>query len=818
MSNSLPQSVKAVIIGGGVAGCSVAYHLAKLGWQDVVLLERKQLTCGTTWHAAGLITQFRASANMTKMAKYSKELFSELEATTEVATGFTQPGAISVALTEERLEELNRNASMAKAFDLKMDRISAEEIKELYPYLETSDVKGGTYLEDDGQADPANIALALAKGARMLGVQIFEHAKVVSIKQSDGGVSGVEVEHEGETHTIKCEHIVNSAGMWSRDVGHLANVNIPLHACEHFYIVTEAIPDLPRLPSLRVPDECAYYKEDAGKILLGAFEPEAKPWGMAGISEEFCFDQLPEDFDHFEPILEKAVKRLPILESAGIHTFFNGPESFTPDDRYYLGEAPNLKNFWVACGFNSIGIQSSGGVGMALASWMNSGEPPFDLWEVDIRRAQPFQTNRSYLRERVSETLGLLYADHFPYRQVETSRGIRRSPLHEQLKNQGAVFGEVAGWERANWFAKLNQEREYKYSWQRQNWFENQSEEHLAVRKNVGLFDMSSFGKIKVVGRDACTFLQRVCANDVAVDPGKIVYTQMLNQNGGIECDLTVSRLSELEFLLVVPAATVQRDLAWLNRCITTDSHLFIQDVTNSEAVICIMGPNSRKLLTKTSPNDFSNQSHPFGWWKDIEIGQTIGRAHRITYVGELGWELYIPVEMAVHVFDTLIEAGEEFELKLCGLHALDSCRIEKAFRHFGHDITDEDHVLEAGLGFAVKLDKSDFIGRDAVLKKKESGVNRRLFQFKLNDGEPLLYHNEPILRDGKIVSYLTSGNYGHYLGSAIGLGYVPCLNPGEKISEMLESSYEIEVAGNRFQAQVSQKPMYDPRAELTKM
>ena len=818
MSKTIPKSARAVIIGGGVAGCSVAYHLAKLGWKDVILLERKQLTSGTTWHAAGLITQFRASANMTRMAKYSRELFSELETMTEVATGFSQPGAISVALTDERLEELNRNASMAKAFDLEMECVSANEIKELYPYLETADVKGGTYLKDDGQADPANIALALAKGARMQGVEIFEQAKVVTIDQAEGAITGISVEYEGNVHSIKCEHVVNCAGMWSRDVGLLANINIPLHACEHFYIVTEAIPDLPRLPSLRVPDECAYYKEDAGKILLGAFEPVAKPWGMEGIPEEFCFDQLPEDFDHFEPILEKAVKRLPILESAGIHTFFNGPESFTPDDRYYLGEAPNLRNFWVACGFNSIGVQSSGGVGMALASWMNAGEPPFDLWEVDIRRVQPFQTNRNYLRERVSETLGLLYADHFPYRQMETSRGIRRSPLHEHLKNQGAVFGEVAGWERANWFAKENQKREYQYSWQRQNWFENQKEEHLAVRKNVGLFDMTSFGKIKVVGREACSFLQKVCANDIAVETGKIVYTQMLNKNGGIESDLTVTRISESEFLLVVPAATVQRDLAWLNRCASPDSHLFIQDVTSSEAVICVMGPNSRKLLTKVSPNDFSNEAHPFGYWRNIELGKTFVRAHRITYVGELGWELYIPVEMAGHLFETLVEAGQELDLKLCGLHALDSCRIEKAFRHFGHDVTDEDHVLEAGLGFAVSLDKKDFIGRDAVLKKKESGVNRRLLQFKLKEVEPLLYHNEPILRDGELVSYLTSGNYGHFLGSAVGLGYVPCLTPGEKVSDMLESSYEIEVAGSRFHAEVSQKSMYDPKAESIKM
>lgn len=814
-TKAIPPKARAVIIGGGVSGCSVAYHLAKLGWTDIVLLERKQLTSGTTWHAAGLIGQLRGSQNMTRLAKYSADLYVKLEAETDVGTGMRQVGSITVALTEERKHEIYRQASLARAFDIDVREISPNEVKQMYPHLNVSDVVSAVHLPLDGQCDPANIAMALAKGARQRGATIVENVKVTKVHTRAGRVTGVSWAQGEEQGLIEADIVVNCAGMWARELGARNGVTIPLHACEHFYLVTEPIPGLSRLPVLRVPDECAYYKEDAGKMMLGAFEPVAKPWGMNGISEDFCFDQLPQDMDHFEPILEMGVNRMPMLATAGIHTFFNGPESFTPDDRYYLGEAPELSGYWMATGYNSIGIVSSGGAGMALAQWINDGEAPFDLWEVDIRRAQPFQKNRRYLKERVSETLGLLYADHFPYRQMATSRNVRRSPLHEHLKARGAVFGEVAGWERANWFAREGQEREYRYSWKRQNWFDNQREEHLAVRNGVGLFDMTSFGKIRVEGRDACAFLQRLCANDIDVAPGKIVYTQMLNQRGGIESDLTVSRLSETAFLLVVPGATLQRDLAWLRKHLA-DEFVVITDVTAAEAVLCLMGPDSRKLIQKVSPNDFSNGNNPFGTFQEIEIGMGLARAHRVTYVGELGWELYVSTDQAAHVFEAIEEAGADVGLKLCGLHTLDSCRIEKAFRHFGHDITDEDNVLEAGLGFAVKTTKGDFLGRDAVLKKKETGLSRRLVQFRLNDTEPLLFHNEAILRDGKIVGPITSGNYGHHLGGAIGLGYVPC--QGESKADVLSSSYEIEIAGERFAAEASLKPMYDPKSERVRM
>ena len=812
--SKIPSHARVVIIGGGVSGCSVAYHLAKLGWKDIVLLERKQLTCGTTWHAAGLIGQLRGSQNMTRLAKYSADLYVKLEEETGVATGMRQNGSISVALTEHRHEELLRQATLARAFNVDVSEIGPDEVKAMYPHLNVGDVVGAVHLPLDGQCDPANIAMALAKGARMHGAQVIEGVKVTGVTQADGKVTGVDWDSGEEQGHIVADLVVNCGGMWGRDLAGKSGVTLPLHACEHFYLITEPIEGLSRLPVLRVPDECAYYKEDAGKMMLGAFEPKAKPWGMDGISEDFCFDSLPEDFDHFEPILGMAMNRMPMFETAGIHTFFNGPESFTPDDRYYLGEAPELKGYWIAAGYNSIGIVSSGGAGMALAQWMEDGEPPFDLWEVDIRRAQPFQKNRKYLKERVSETLGLLYADHYPYRQVETARGVRRSPLHEHLKARGAVFGEVAGWERANWFAFDGQEREYRYDWKGQNWFANHAAEHLAVREGVGLFDMTSFGKIRVEGRDALAFLQRLCANEMDVEPGRIVYTQMLNNRGGIECDLTVTRMSDTAFFLVVPGATLQRDLAWLRKHLE-DEFVVITDVTAAEAVLCVMGPKSRDLMRAVSPNDFSNEAHPFGTAREIEIGMGLARAHRVTYVGELGWEIYVSSDMAAHVFEALEEAGADLGLKLCGLHTLDSCRTEKAFRHFGHDITDEDHVLEAGLGFAVKTDKGDFIGRDAVLKKREEGLKRRLVQFRLEDPEPMLFHNEALIRDGKMVSYLTSGNYGHFLGAAVGLAYVPC--EGESAADVLASSYEIEVAGKRHKAVASLKPMYDPKAERVK-
>ncbi|MEM5520517.1 FAD-dependent oxidoreductase [Sulfitobacter sp. AS59] len=811
-----PSHARVVIIGGGIIGCSVAYHLTKLGWKDVVLLERKQLTSGTTWHAAGLIAQLRASANMTRLAKYSQELYGDLEAETGVATGFKRCGSITVALTEERREEIFRSAAMARAFGVDVEEIGPDDVKVRYPHLNTDSVTGGVYLDKDGQGDPGNIALALAKGARQRGAQIFERVKATEALRDGRRVTGVAyTTDDGTQGEITCDHVVNCAGMWGHEVGRMLGTSIPLQACEHFYIVSEPIKGLEQLPVLRVPDECAYYKYDAGKIMLGAFEPVSKPWGMQGIPDSFEFDQLPEDFDHFEPILEAAVNRMPMLAEAGIHTFFNGPESFTPDDAYHLGLAPEMDNVWVAAGFNSIGIQSAGGAGMALAQWMDEGAKPFDLGDVDIARMQPFQGNKTYLVERAKETLGLLYADHYPYRQKATARGIRRTPFHAQLLEHGAVMGELAGWERANWFANPGQTPEYEYSWKRQNFFGNVADEVAAVRSNVGLYDMSSFGKIRVEGRDAMAFLNHIGGGQYDVPVGKIVYTQFLNDRAGIEADVTITRLSDTAYLVVTPAATRLADETWMRRH-QGDFNVVITDVTAGEAVLAVMGPNARKLMQAVSPNDFSNAVNPFGTAQEIELGMGTARVHRVTYVGELGWEVYVSADMAAHAFETMMAAGQDIGAKLCGMHMMDSARIEKGFRHFGHDITSEDHVLEAGLGFAVKTDKPAFIGRDAVLRKKETGLERRLVQFKLTDPEPLLYHNEPVLRDGQIIGYLSSGAYGHHLGAAVGMGYVPC--PAETPAQVLASSYEIDIAGTRIKADVSLKPMYDPSSERVKV
>ena len=824
MAKDLPAQARAVIIGGGVVGCSVAYHLGKLGWSDVVLLERKTLTSGTTWHAAGLLPHLRATRNMTRLAQYSGQLYAGLEAETGLSTGYQQKGSLGVALSEQRFEEFRRQASMAKVCGIEAHILTAAECKAKYPLLNISGVVGGIHTPADAQGDPANITQALAKGARSAGVRIVEGVAVTSIETANGRVTGVTTGHGA----IKTDIVVNCGGIWGRDIGLMAGVHVPLQACEHFYVLTEAIAGLARtLPVLRIPDECAYYKEDAGRLLVGFFEPVSKPWAVHGIPADFEFGTLPDDWDHIMPQLEQAAARMPVLADKGIHTFFNGPESFTPDDRYLLGEAPNLAGFFVAAGFNSVGIQSGGGAGKVLAEWIVNGEPPMDLHDVDIRRMFAFQNTKSYLVARARETLGLLYADHFPFRQYQTARDIRHSPLHERLAARGAVFAEAAGWERPGWFlppqaAALGEKPEYCYSWKRQNWFAHSAGEHFAVRNHVGMFDMSPFAKFRVEGRDAEAVLQRICGNDIAVAPGRIVYTQWLNQRGAIEADVTVTRLSETEFMVVTSAAAAIRDFSWLKRHIPAEAHCIATDVTASQACLAIMGPRARDLLQPLVSASLANADFPFGTAREMELGMAQVRGHRVTYVGELGWEIYVSADQARHVFDSIAQAGTEHGLRLCGLHAMESCRVEKAYRHFGHDISDEDHVLEAGLGFAVKIDKpagkfGDFIGRRGVLQKQRAGLGKRLMQFRLQDSEPLMLHNEPVWRDGKIVGHVTSGAYGHHLGAAVGLGYVTC-EVGETAAAMLAGAYEIEIAGEKFGAVASLQPQYDPKSERIKM
>jgi glycine cleavage system T protein len=807
MAADLPGDARAVIIGGGVIGCSVAYHLAKLGWRDVVLLERRQLTCGTTWHAAGLIGQLRATPNLTRLAKYSAELYLSLEAETGQPTGFKQNGSIGLARTAARMTELRRQAAMGKACGLEVDELTPSEAKELYPLIEVGDLAGAIHIPADGQANPVDIAQALAKGARRSGARIVEGCKVTGVLRRGGRASGVET----ELGPIRAEVVVNCAGMWGREVGRMAEVSVPLHACEHFYVLTEPMPEVPPdLPVLRDPDGGIYVKEDAGKLLVGAFEPVAKPWGMGGIPDDFAFGELPEDWDHFMPILEDAMRRIPALERTGIRKFFCGPESFTPDDRYLLGEAPELPGFFVACGFNSIGIQSAGGAGKVLAEWIAAGHPPMDLADVDIRRMQPFQSNARYLRERVTEGLGLLYAMHWPYRQYATARPARTSPFHERLAARGACFAEAAGWERPGWFAPAGVRPEYDYACGRPAWFEHWASEHRAVRERVGLLDLSSFGKFLLQGRDAEAVLQRICAADVAVKPGRIVYTPWLNERGGIEADPTVTRLAEDEFLIVTSAAGQTRDFHWLRRHIPEDAHAFATDVSSGFAVLALMGPDSREVLAGLTTADLANAAFPFGTVREIELGYALVRAHRISYVGELGFELYIPSEFSGPVFDVITEAAGE-RLALAGFHALDSLRLEKAYRHWGHDIADEDTPIEAGLGFTCAFDKPvPFIGREALLEQRQHVPTKRLVQFRLLASDPVLFHDEPIVMDGKRIGLLTSGSYGHTLGAAIGMGWVR--HPDGVTPDLLRAArFEIEIAGERHPAEASLRAFYDP-------
>ena len=807
MPGPVPAHARAVIVGGRIVGCSVAYHLTKLGWRDVVLLERRELSCGTTWHAAGLVGQLRSSHNLTRLASYGAVLYERLEAETGQATGFRRSGSLSVARTAERLIELKRGASMARCFGVDVQVISAGEAGRRWPLMRTDDLAGAVWIPGDGRTNPIDTTLALARGARHGGATILENVTVTGIRYQRGAATGVRTDHGDVT----CEVVVNCAGMWGREVGRMAGVNVPLHAAEHFYIVTEPMAGVTRdLPVLRDTDGYIYVREEVGGLLMGGFEPAAKPWGMDGIPAEFKFSLLPEDWEHFRVLMEQACVRIPALETAPVRRHVNGPESFTPDNRYMLGEAPELRNFFVAAGFNSVGIASAAGAGQALAEWIVGGQPSMDLWDVDIRRFAPFQNNAQYLRERTREVVGLLYAMHWPFRQPETARGVRRSVLHDRLAARGAVFGVVAGWERANWFATDGVAPRYVYTYGRQNWFTCAAAEHRAVREAVGLFDQSSLAKFLLHGPDATPALQRLCANDVDVPPGRIVYTQMLNPRGGIECDLTVTRLAPDTYLIVTIAAAAGHDADWVRRGLA-GARATLTDVTSAFTVLGVMGPRSRELLSRLSPADLSDAAFPFGTSREIELGHATVRATRITYVGELGWELYVPAELAAGVYDDVVAAGAALGLRHAGYHAMDSLRLEKGYRSWGHDLGADDTPLEAGLGFAVAFEK-DFVGREALLRQREGTLPRRLVMFTLNDPEPLLLGDEPIWRDDVLVGRITSGAYGHTLGRSIGMGYVR--HPAGVDPAFVQSGrWEVEIATERFTARAQLAPPYDPKS-----
>jgi 4-methylaminobutanoate oxidase (formaldehyde-forming) len=808
MPGSIPAHARAVVVGGGIVGCSVAYHLAKLGWRDVVLLERGQLSCGTTWHAAGLVGQLRSSHNLTRLASYGAVLYERLEAETGQATGFRRSGSISVARSAERLTELKRGASMARCFGVDVEVISPREAGRLWPLMRTDDLAGAVWIPRDGRTNPIDTTLALAKGARNAGATILENVTVTGINRTNGAATGVSTD-QGD---IVSDVVVNCAGMWGREVGRMAAVNVPLHASEHFYIVTEPLAGVTRdLPVLRDTDGYIYAREEVGGLLMGGFEPVAKPWAMDGIPTDFGFSLLPEDWEHFRVLMEQAIVRIPALETAPVRRHVNGPESFTPDNRYMLGEAPELRNFFVAAGFNSVGIASAAGAGKALAEWIVGGEPSMDLWDVDIRRFMPFQGNRRYLRERTTEVVGLLYAMHWPFRQPETARGVRRSVLHDRLAARGAGFGVVAGWERANWFSAAGVEPRYIYTYGRQNWFPGAAAEHRAVRESAGLFDQSSLAKFLLEGPDATATLQRLCANDVDVAAGRIVYTQMLNMRGGIECDLTVTRLAADAYLVITIAAAATHDADWIRRGIG-DARVTLTDVTSAFAVLGVMGPRSREILSRLTNADLSNATFPFGTTREIEVGYATVRATRITYVGELGWELHVPTEFAMGVYDDVVAAGEDLGLRHAGYHAMDSLRLEKGYRSWGHDIGGDDTPLEAGLGFAVSFKKSGFVGRDALLRQRGTPLPRRLVMFTLDDPEPLLLGDEPIYREGALVGRITSGAFGHTLGRSVGMGYVAHAD-GVDEAFLQAGRWELEIATERFPATAQLEPPYDPKS-----
>ncbi|MFO1244591.1 MAG: FAD-dependent oxidoreductase [Ramlibacter sp.] len=767
---TLPSHAQVVIVGGGIAGCSVAYHLARLGITDVLLLEQGKLTSGTTWHAAGLVGQMRPNRSMTAMSKYGIELYSTLEQETGLATGWKQCGSVNVARTPERLKVLRKQVALAHSFGVECHEISPAEAGDKYPVMRTDDLAGAIWLPGDGKANPADLCMSLAKGARNRGVKMVEGVEVTGVITEAGRAVGVRTA-QGEVH---CETLVNCAGQWARQFGRLAGVNVPLYSAEHFYIVTGQIPGVhPMLPVMRDPDGYIYYKEEVGGLLMGGFEPQAKPWAMDPIPSTFQFELLGEDWDQFEILMTNALQRTPCLETAEIKMLLNGPESFTPDGNFILGEAPELRNYFVCAGFNSAGIANSGGAGRLMAEWIAGGEPPMDLWEVDIRRFGAFTGNRRALSERTGETLGLHYAMRWPRQELETARPLRTSPLYDILSGKGAEFGSKNGWERANYFKPAGALRP-AYTLGTPGWLPWMQAEQKATREAVALYDQTSFSKLLLQGRDALALLQRLCANEMDVPVGKMVYTPMLNARGGIESDLTVMRQAPDKFLIVTGSAQTARDMDWIGRHIGPDDHAVLTDVSALYSVLSVMGPKARELLARVSPDDLSPEGLKFSWTKEIDLGHARVRAARMSYVGGPGFELYVPVEMARHVYLALQAAGDGLGLKDAGYYALDALRIEQGRRAWGAELGPDETPWEAGLAFSVKLDKpARFIGREALLAAQGQPLRKKLVTLVFSDAQTWGWGGEPIVLNGETVGEISSVGWSPLAGACVALGYV---------------------------------------------
>ena len=788
---SFPRSAEIVIVGGGIAGVSVAWHLAKLGRRDVLLLEQGSLTCGTTWHAAGLVGQMRPNRSMTRMSRYGTQLYATLEHETGLATGWKRCGSVNVARTPERWIVFRRQAAMAKGFGIEVELLTPREAAEKWPLARTDDLQGALWFPDDGKANPADLTQSLAKGARDLGVTIVQGVKVTGLRTLNGAVEALET----SAGVIKCAVLANCAGQWARSLGAAHGVNVPLHSAEHFYVVTGPIPGVhPMLPVMRDPDGFIYFKEEVGGLVMGGFEPQAKPWGMDGIPDKFEFQLLPEDWDQFQPLMENAIHRVPALEKAGVKMLLNGPESFTPDGNFILGEAPEVRNYFVAAGFNSAGIANAGGAGKLLADWIAGGEAPMDLFEVDIRRFGKFASDAAWLKHRTVETLGLHYAMRWPRHELESGRPLRVSPLYERLKAKGGCFGSKMGWERPNWFALPGQTAEMRYTLGRPDWMDACIAEQRAVRGSAGLFDQTSFGKLRVTGADALALLERLCANRIDIPVGQVVYTAMLNERGGFESDFTIQRLGAQEFFIVTGTAQPVRDLAWIRRRIGDAETVSIEDVTERWAVLSLMGPRAAEILSRIALADFG------------------ARSVTMSYVGGAGGELYVPVDRAAMLYDALWQAGSDLGLRNCGYYALDALRIEAGRRAFGAELSPDFTPFEAGLGFAVRLDKpGEFIGKTALAAKSSTRLDKRLLCFVFPETALYAWGGEPVLRDGKPAGELTSVGYSAALATIVGMGYVYSSQP-ETAAQVLASRYEIEVSGSTVAARAIVRAPWPPR------